>query len=114
MFDPVLQPHPVSRQTVPAVRTRAAGALRAPEDIEALAFAPVTHLARLLSGRKISSTALTEMYLERLMRLDPQLHAVVTLTSDRARTQAREADRELAAGKSRGPLHGIPWARRIS
>ena len=49
------------------------------------------------------------MYLARLKRLDPQLHCVITLTEERALKQAAAADAEIAAGKYRGPLHGIPW-----
>jgi len=77
--------------------------------LEALAFKTVRELAELLRTRRITSTALTQMYLTRLKRLDPQLHCVITLTEDRALKQAAQADREIAAGKYRGPLHGIPW-----
>ena len=49
------------------------------------------------------------MYLARLKRYDPQLHFVITLTEERALKQAAAMDAELAAGKYRGPLHGIPW-----
>src|SRR5262245_23144322 len=52
------------------------------------------------------------MYLERLKRYDPQLHFVITLTEERALAQAREADRDLAAGRHRGPLHGLPWGAK--
>ncbi|HWZ60918.1 MAG TPA: amidase, partial [Gemmatimonadaceae bacterium] len=60
----------------------------------------------------VSSTALTEMYLARLKRLDTVLHCVITLTEDRAMAQAREADRDIAAGRYRGPLHGLPWGAK--
>ncbi|HJW98900.1 MAG TPA: amidase, partial [Terriglobales bacterium] len=62
--------------------------------------------------RKISSLALTNMYLGRLKKYDPMLKFVVTLTEDRARAKAQEADREIAAGKYRGPLHGLPWGAK--
>src|SRR6202008_4192353 len=62
--------------------------------------------------KRVSSTALTEMYLARLKRYDPVLHFVVTLTEERAMAQAREADLEIAAGKYRGPLHGLPWGAK--
>jgi len=52
------------------------------------------------------------MYLERLKRYDPRLHFVITLTEDRAKAQAKEADREIAAGNYRGPLHGLPWGAK--
>ena len=84
-------------------------AAKRPSSIEELAFAPVTTLASLLQSRQISSSELTSMYLERLKRLDPTLFCVITLTEDLARAQAAEADREIRAGKYRGPLHGIPY-----
>ena len=52
------------------------------------------------------------MYLARLKRFDPQLHFVITLTEERALKQAAERDAETAAGKYRGPLHGIPWGAK--
>ncbi|HEY0783580.1 MAG TPA: amidase, partial [Thermoanaerobaculia bacterium] len=81
-------------------------------DLEAVAFWPVTRLARLIRERKVTSTALTKMYLARLKRLDPTLHAVITLTEERALASADRADREIAAGRYRGPLHGIPWGAK--
>src|SRR5436853_412597 len=72
----------------------------------------VVELSRLLKARKVTSTALTQMYLARLKRLGPRLHCVVTLTEELALEQAARADRELAAGHSRGPLHGIPWGAK--
>lgn len=84
----------------------------APKNLEDIAFYSVRQLAELMRTRKISSSALTEMYLERLKRYDPTLHFVITLTEDRAKSQAKEADREIAAGKYRGPLHGLPWGAK--
>ena len=83
-----------------------------PPDLGELAFYPVTHLAQLIKTRRITSSALTRMYLERLKRYDPILKCVVTLTEDLALRQARRADREIAAGHYRGPLHGIPWGAK--
>ena len=80
--------------------------------LEDLAFLPVTALASLIASRKVSSTDLTRMYLDRLERLGPRLLCVVTLTRDLALAQAGQADREIAAGKYRGPLHGIPWGAK--
>lgn len=77
-----------------------------------LAFQPVTVLAELLRTRRVTSVALTEMYLDRLRRYDPLLHAVVTLTPERALRQAQEADAEIAAGRYRGPLHGVPYGAK--
>ncbi len=76
---------------------------------ESLAFASVADLSRLLKARKITSGALTELYLARLKKFGPRLNCVVSLLEDRAREQAERADRELAAGVWRGPLHGIPY-----
>ena len=76
---------------------------------ESLAFLTVRELGELLRTRRVTSTALTKMYLARLKRYDPTLHFVITLTEERAMKQAADADREIAAGKYRGPLHGIPW-----
>jgi Asp-tRNA(Asn)/Glu-tRNA(Gln) amidotransferase A subunit family amidase len=83
-----------------------------PKNLEEIAFYSVRELAELVRSRKVSSTALTEMYLERLKRYDPTLHCVITLTESRALAQAKEADRDIAAGKYRGPLHGLPWGAK--
>ena len=87
-------------------------AVSRPANLEEVAFWPVTHLARLLETRAVGALELTDMYLSRLERLNPVLNCVVTLTADRAREQARQADREIAAGRYRGPLHGIPWGAK--
>ncbi len=79
---------------------------------EDLAFLPVTKLAALLRAKKVSSTELTKLYLARLKKYDPLLKCVVTLTEDLALRQAERADEEIAAGKYRGPLHGIPWGAK--
>src|SRR5579871_488276 len=84
----------------------------APKDIDSLAFHTVRQLAELVREKKVSSVALTDMYLERLKRYDPTLKFVITLTEDRAQAKAKEADREIAAGKYRGPLHGLPWGAK--
>jgi Asp-tRNA(Asn)/Glu-tRNA(Gln) amidotransferase A subunit family amidase len=83
-----------------------------PGNLEELAFAPVTELSELVRTRKVKPSELTEMYLSRLKRFDPQLHCVITLTEERARQQAKDADAEIARGKYRGPLHGIPWGAK--
>ncbi len=83
-----------------------------PKNLEDVAFYSVRQLAELVRTKKVSSLSLTEMYLERLKRYDPVLKFVITLTEDRAQAQAKEADREIAAGKYRGPLHGIPWGAK--
>jgi Asp-tRNA(Asn)/Glu-tRNA(Gln) amidotransferase A subunit family amidase len=107
-------PRPAEVELAVASATLAAGSAvaPAPANIDDLAFAPVTQLAELIRTRQISATALTEMYLRRLKRYDPTLQCVVTLTEELALAQARRADAELAAGRYRGPLHGIPWGAK--
>src|SRR5579864_5637475 len=113
IFDPVLpgmkfetERRPMKISAAPNI----AGA--APKNLEDVAFYSVRQLAELVRTRKVSSTALTEMYIARLKRYDPMLHFVITLTEDRAMAQAKEADRDIAAGKYRGPLHGLPWGAK--
>jgi Asp-tRNA(Asn)/Glu-tRNA(Gln) amidotransferase A subunit family amidase len=87
-----------SRSTVPL-----------PSRDEDIAYAPVTALSEWVRTRKLSSVKLTELYLERLQRFNSKLECVITLTPELALQQAKAADAELAQGKWRGPLHGIPW-----
>ena len=81
---------------------------RLPARDEDIAFAPVAHLSEWIKTRQISSERLTEIYLQRLETYDRKLHCVITLTREHALKQAQAADKEIAAGKYRGPLHGIP------
>ncbi len=74
-----------------------------------IAFAPVTQLSRWIEQRKLSSERLAQIYLKRIEQFDPKLSCIITLTRDLALAQAKKADEEIAAGKYRGPLHGIPW-----
>jgi Asp-tRNA(Asn)/Glu-tRNA(Gln) amidotransferase A subunit family amidase len=83
-----------------------------PKRLEDLCFSTVRELAELMRTRTVSSVALTEMYLDRLKRIDPTLKCVITFTEDRAKAQAAEADRDLVAGRYRGPLHGLPWGAK--
>ncbi len=113
IFDPVLpgmkfdtQQRPMKISAPPAMGSAV------PKNLEDVAFYSVRQLSELVRTKKVSSSALTEMYLQRLKRYDPSLHFVITLTEDRAKAQAKEADREIAAGKYRGPLHGIPWGAK--
>ncbi len=80
-----------------------------PTDDADIAYSPVTQLSRWIEQRKLSSERLTEIYLRRLEHFDPKLRCVITVTRKLALEQARQADKEIAAGKYRGPLHGIPW-----
>ena len=83
--------------------------VRRPANLEELAFWPVRRLAQLIKTRRITSVELTEMYLTRLKKYNPALNCVVTFTDELAMKQARQADRDIATGTYRGPLHGIPW-----
>ncbi|MGC1483020.1 MAG: amidase [Candidatus Acidiferrum sp.] len=114
IFDPVLAGRKIETERRPARTSRpsAVVAPSTPRNLEDVAFASVRELAELVRTKRVSSAALTEMYLERLKRYDPTLKFVVTLTEERARAQAKDADHEIAAGKYRGPLHGLPWGAK--
>ena len=107
-WNPILPGHPelIARERL--VRSeRRVGPLPAAE--AEIALAPLWKLSRWIETRKLTSEQLTRIYLQRIDTFDPKLRCVVTLTDDLALAQARQADREIAAGKYRGPLHGIPW-----
>jgi len=80
-----------------------------PDKEDDIAFAPLTKLSRWIESRKLTSERLTQIYRKRIERFDPKLRCIITLTKDLALAQAKQADAEIAAGKYRGPLHGIPW-----
>ncbi|HEX9731883.1 MAG TPA: amidase [Thermoanaerobaculia bacterium] len=110
VFQPVTpRPHV---EPVEAVPTTAGTEPGRPESDVDLAFAPVSQLAALLRTRQVSAVELTRLYLERLERLDPRLRCVITLTPELALEQAERADREIAHGHYRGPLHGVPWGAK--
>jgi Asp-tRNA(Asn)/Glu-tRNA(Gln) amidotransferase A subunit family amidase len=111
VFDPIL---PGKNFSIPRRPLRPSKPinLQAPKNIEALAFWSVGDLSELLRKKKVSSVALTEMYLHRLKTYDPVLKFVITFLTDRAMAQALEADHDIAAGRYRGPLHGIPWGAK--
>jgi len=79
---------------------------------EDIAFSPVWKLSRWIETKKITSERLTNIYLQRLEKFNSTLRCVITLTRDLALAQAKKADAEIAAGKYRGPLHGIPWGAK--
>ena len=117
IFDPVpgtmtldTVKHPAMPSPAPHVVFESQGSPEA--NAEALAFLSVRELAELIRSKRITATTLTRMYLARLKRLDPKLHCVITLTEERALKQAAQADQEIAAGRYRGPLHGIPWGAK--
>lgn len=110
-FNPVPPGVTIERSAGKSVRSRIK-APPVPDDLEQLAFLPVTHLAELIRTRAVTSVDLTRMYIRRIRRLDPHLRAVITLTEALALSQAGRADREIAAGDYKGPLHGIPWGAK--
>jgi len=112
VFDPLPPGAKINAQREKPVYSKAPAALTAPANLEDLAFASAMDLGDLVRRKKISSTNLTEMYLRRLKRYDPQLHFMITLTEQRAMNQAREADADIARGHYRGPLHGLPWGAK--
>jgi Asp-tRNA(Asn)/Glu-tRNA(Gln) amidotransferase A subunit family amidase len=107
-WNPNLSGQPVGPSRDVFVRSNGdAGALPA-KDAD-IAYATVTQLSRWIERKKITSERLTSIYLHRIEQLDSKLRSVITLTKDFALAQAKKADAEIAAGKYRGPLHGIPY-----
>ena len=116
VFDPLPPGATINTQREKPIYSNAPATLTAPAnlpgDLEALAFESAMTLADLIRRKKISATNLTDMFLARLKRYDPILHFGITVTEDRARAQAREADADIARGHYRGPLHGLPWGAK--
>jgi Asp-tRNA(Asn)/Glu-tRNA(Gln) amidotransferase A subunit family amidase len=110
-FSPLVQGLVVDKTKRP-FRLSGAPAVTRPANLEEAAFWPIRHLAELVRTRQVTSTELTEMYLARLHRYNPKLNNVVTFLDDLGRAEARRADAEIAAGKYKGPLHGIPWGAK--
>jgi Asp-tRNA(Asn)/Glu-tRNA(Gln) amidotransferase A subunit family amidase len=94
------------------VRLTAPAAVARPADLDTLAFSSVSNLSAMLRTRRISSLELTTMYLNRIKKYDPLVLSVITVCEELALKQARRADDEIAGGKYRGPLHGIPWGAK--
>jgi Asp-tRNA(Asn)/Glu-tRNA(Gln) amidotransferase A subunit family amidase len=83
--------------------------VRVPDDLQEIAFFTIPQLASLIKHKKITSEALTQLYIDRIKRYDGQLQSVITLTEELAMKQARQADQEIASGNYKGILHGIPY-----
>ena len=86
--------------------------VKRPANLEDVAFWPVRNLAELIRTKQVTSVELTKMYLARLHRYNEKLNYVVTFLDDLGMAQAKQADAEIAAGKYKGPLHGIPWGAK--
>ncbi len=110
-FSPVTPGMTVNKAKQP-FRLSAAPVVKRPANLEDAAFWPVRHLAELVRTRQVTSLELTEMYLARLHRYNGVLNNVVTFLDDHGRAEAKRADAEIAAGKYKGPLHGIPWGAK--
>lgn len=113
---PPFQFNPLLAGRAPAPRMRPPGApkysrpvVHRPAADADLAFMPMVELAELVRTHRVTATELTQLSLHRLKKHDPDLRCVVNLTEERALRQAAAADREIAAGKYRGALHGIPY-----
>ena len=110
-FDPRLPGTSFEREQRPIV-TSSHDADTLPASDEDIAFAPLVSLSAWLRAGTLSSTRLTEIYLTRLAHFNTELECVVTITEDLAREQAARADEEIAVGRYRGPLHGVPWVAK--
>jgi Asp-tRNA(Asn)/Glu-tRNA(Gln) amidotransferase A subunit family amidase len=95
-----------------AFKKSAPGVVKMPKTREELAFHSIGQLSELIRTRKLTSEQLTMMYIGRLKKFGPKLECVITLTEELAMKQARRADREIAKGTYRGPLHGIPYGAK--
>jgi Asp-tRNA(Asn)/Glu-tRNA(Gln) amidotransferase A subunit family amidase len=112
IFDPVPPGKELAHKTKATMVRSRVPVMARPGSVDELAYATVSQLSELVRTRKVKPSELTEMYLSRLKRYDPQLHFVVNLTEERARKQASDMDAEISRGKYRGPLHGIPWGAK--
>ena len=110
-FSPLV-PGLVVDKTKRPFRLSAPPAVKRPAQLEDVAFWPLRHLAELVRTKQVTSTELTEMYLARLHRYNAKLNNVVTFLDEVGRAEAKRADQEIAAGKYKGPLHGIPWGAK--
>ena len=108
LWNPMLPGFPAQPARDQFVRSKDDGAALPSADDE-IAFAPVTQLSRWIESKKLTSERLTNIYLNRIERLDSKIRSIITLTKDQALARAKQADAEIAGGKYRGPLHGIPY-----
>jgi Asp-tRNA(Asn)/Glu-tRNA(Gln) amidotransferase A subunit family amidase len=107
-WDPMLPGVPVVVKQDRFIRSKSEPS-SLPSTDQDIAFASVTHLSRWIENRQLTSSRLTQIYLDRLDKFNPQLRCAITVTRELALQQAKQADEEIAQGKYRGPLHGIPW-----
>ena len=108
-------PLPVGYQfpdKVNGFKISAAQKVRFSGNVDELAFSTIPQLAELIRSRQISSVDLAQYFIGRLKKYNPILEHTITITEERAMTQARKADAEIAAGNYRGILHGIPFGAK--
>ncbi len=110
-FNPIVPGMRVDRTARP-FRVSDPPSVTRPSNLEDVAFWSVRRLAELIRSRQVTSVELTTMYMQRLKKYNPVLNCVVSFTDDLAMNQARQADAEIAAGRYKGPLHGIPWGAK--
>src|SRR5438477_4362374 len=110
-WDPMLPGVPVVVKQDRFIRSRSEPS-SLPSTDQDIAFASVTNLSRWIENRQLTSSRLTQIYLDRLDKFNPQLRCAITVTRELALQQAKQADEEITQGKYRGPLHGIPWAEK--
>ena len=110
-FNAIVPGVEVNRTRLPW-RLSAPPAVKRPANLEDAAFWPLRHLAELIRTKQVTSAELTQMYLSRLHKYNAKLNFVVTFLDEVGLAQAKQADAEIAAGKYKGPLHGIPWAAK--
>jgi Asp-tRNA(Asn)/Glu-tRNA(Gln) amidotransferase A subunit family amidase len=110
-FSPVLPGFAVPRRASKFRPGKAPALIRFAKPGE-LAFLPATQLGAMIRARKITSAALTKMYLDRLRTYGPKLHCVITLTGDLALDEAAKADAALRRGRHLSPLHGVPYGAK--
>jgi Asp-tRNA(Asn)/Glu-tRNA(Gln) amidotransferase A subunit family amidase len=111
-WNPVLSKSSLSSAKETGFIRSADAHLPLPTKDEDIAFAPVWQLSRWIESKQLTSTRLTKIYLDRLERFNGKLRCVITLTREHALELASKADEEIAAGKYRGPLQGIPWGAK--
>jgi len=110
-FSPLVSGMQVNRTRQP-LKFTASPVVKRPANLEEVAFWSVTQLAALLKTKQVTSVELTQMYLARLRKYNAKLNCVVTMLDDVALAQAKQADTEIAAGKYKGSLHGMPWGAK--
>lgn len=111
-FNPVLRAEQLPASSTVSAPASAPAFITVPGGQLDLEWATIEQLSHMIFNKKISCRKVTEFFLKRLRKHDPTLHCVITLTEERALQQADALDAEIAVGKYRGPLHGIPYGAK--